>query len=394
MVLNKLITSFNNLFGISHWEENKKENDSGSPSFLGEEYSTSDMPILSFDEKESEEEKPKKQFGVSRPQKWDDFIGESNKSLVERIKISCQASQKTGEPLEHLLFFGSGGLGKTTLSKIIANETKCALYEITGSTINKQLDIYNIMLDIVLLQLQGKKVILFIDEVHDIAGKDSPVTLWYPIFEHYTFHHNLKGTVLRRDNEVFNIVDTYISINPFTIIGATTDPGMLPAPLRDRFTLSGILKSYTVNDLSAILKSYSARTGLIVTDEAALELSKRARGIPRIAINLLLACKNRAIVFDSAEITTDTTRTELRAQSIDIEGLNDLDYLVLDVLSRSKKGLGIANLAGSCCLNKTTILELVEPFLKQKGYMEVTTRRCITDNGLKVLNSRKERYGV
>jgi len=118
MVLNKLITSFNNLFGISHWEENKKENDSGSPSFLGEEYSTSDMPILSFDEKESEEEKPKKQFGVSRPQKWDDFIGESYEEIKRQAKKARLKPTRPSSTGDNVLGRKKAGRWKKGLKKI------------------------------------------------------------------------------------------------------------------------------------------------------------------------------------------------------------------------------------------------------------------------------------
>lgn len=353
-----------------------------------------DSPDFLDDEpKETPEEESKpfilpKEKGVNRPKTWNDFIGVSNKGVIERLKIACMAAKKQDTILSHILLYGSGGLGKTTLAKIIAGEMQYVLQEVTGSAITKQTDIFQILYDICRLQyVEKKKVILFIDEIHDIAARDAPETLWYPFLESFTFFHNLKNSNINLDGNKFDILDSVMTLEPLTVIGATTDPAMLSQPFRDRFPIAGGLKQYTDSDLQQILVKYAERIKVNISTESALSIAQRSRGVPRVAINFLTSCNNRAIVQD-INIDTTTVLAEMDCQGIDSEGLNADDILVLKALLEAEKGLGLTNLAGTCGLNKLTLETIVEPLLKQRGYIKVTNKRHITVKGIEILKQK------
>jgi Holliday junction DNA helicase RuvB len=346
-------------------------------------------PVLPEPEEEPEEEpEVLTRNPASRPQSWATFVGSSNQNTVDRLKMAIAAAEEEQRMLPHILLYGGPGLGKTTLARILSKETDSVLIETIGSSISKQQDIYSLFMDIENIQAQGKHAILFIDEIHDIAKGNAPETLWFPILEEYRFFHNLRNTKLIYDGNKYLVMDSVCELEPFTIIGATTDPGELSAPMRERFTISCYLNPYTVEDLQEILKRYSGRNDIKLEEKAARSLAMRARGTPRTAINLLMACQDRA-VMSKTPITETVVNEQMAADDIDEEGLTRLDMKVLEALSKMpSKGLGISNLSGASGIKNSTIVEMVEPLLKQRGYMETTHKRFITTKGLKLLQKK------
>jgi len=323
-----------------------------------------------------------------RPKNFSDFIGEANRNVVERLELAVASAVKRNATLNHILLYGNQGLGKTTLSKIIATEAGAEIVTVTGSTLLRQQDILLTLCKVEQLASNGKPVVLFIDEIHDLRSKDAPETLWYPILEEFTFYHNLEGTQLKMDGNTYSVSGSVVKMKPFTVIGATTDPGKLSPPLRDRFQINCSLKAYSIRDLKDILLKYAHRAQINVEREAFWEVARRGRGNPRISINLLLACYDRAVVKSSGKILSSTVLKQMSSDGIDEEGLLYTDIAVLTALKAHPKGLGLGNLASSCGIRKQTIEEMVEPVLKLRGYMMTTHKRFITESGVKLLEKK------
>lgn len=320
----------------------------------------------------------------NRPKTFDDFVG--NKEIVERLKLSIMAAQRKNTVLPHILFYGSQGTGKTTLANIVSNEIKYNFKVITGSTIETQKDIYILLYEIGQEQIKGINTLLFIDECHDIAGRDAPETLWFPLLEDFAFFSNLNGYIKYGDGEIY--AKPAVFVQPFTVIGATTDPGMLSAPLRDRFQIQCSLHEYSPEELSLIIKKFALRTKVDYSEDSLSEIAARARGNPRIAINLFQSCFDRAIVNSNEKITRTIVLDEMNSQHIDDEGLTENDYKVLKVLTENPKGMGIKNLAGTVGINQVTLSEMILPFLQFRGYTVTTSRRFITPLGKEKFDRR------
>lgn len=321
-----------------------------------------------------------------RPTTFDGFVG--NRPTIERLKIAIIAAQRRNTPLPHILFYGTQGCGKTTLANIVANEMGCDFKVITGSTVEKQRDIFTLMYDIGISQTKGKNTILFIDEIHDLTSRDAPETLWFPLMEDFIFFSNLNGPIpYGAEGEL--IAKPALQLNPFTIIGATTDAGQLTAPLRDRFQIQCTLHQYTVPELSTIVQKVAGRLEITLADDTDIEIAKRARGNPRISIGLLRACRDRAFAMNNnAHITLEVVYAEMEAQCIDENGLNFDDYQVLKILSENTKGMGVKNLAGTVGLNSVTLSEMILPFLQFKGFAKTTHKRFISESGLQLLKNK------
>lgn len=329
--------------------------------------------------------KPKERKStVFRPEKFDQFVG--NTEAVARLSLSVGAAQKLGRPLPHILLYGNPGLGKTTLANIVAKEMGSNFISITGSTVATEYDLFKM-----LYKLDGMiNPILFIDEIHQI-GKNFPETVWYPILEDFILYHNLEGKTFNTDNNVFIISGNTIQMKPFTIIGATTDPAMLEDAFRDRFQIALMLKEYTKEDIIQVITYHANARDIPITNIALNSLANRVRGNPRRALSYLLACYDRMIVKDNEAITEAIVKEQMDSQHVDNMGLTDTDIQILEALYENEKGLGIANLAGTCGIKKKTLEEMIEPYLKQKKLIKTTHRRFITELGKEVLeNYRKE----
>jgi len=323
----------------------------------------------------------------TRPVSFDEFTG--NKRTVDRLKIAIKAAQIEARPVPHILLFGYPGLGKTTLSNIIANELDAKLKIITGSAISGQDDIFRILYELRLWQNAGSYVVLFIDEIHDLKAKTAPETLWFPILEDFAFFHNLTDKTIELNGEEKLITGSPVTLPPFTIIGATTNAGDLSRPLRERFPITCSLTHYTADDLLKIIQRYSDKIDYPIEDSAAQILSHRARGTPRVCISHLLGCKDRALVADTNEITAQIVQDEMEARGIDRYGLTDEDRHILTILHETGKPIGIQRLAAACRIDKTQILEMHEGFLTELGFLSGSSRgRQITEKGKAYLLQR------
>jgi Holliday junction DNA helicase RuvB len=324
---------------------------------------------------------------MNRPKTFSEFQGQTNKETVERLRIAVSTAQKRNEVLNHVLLYGNAGLGKTTLSHIIANEMKMKLKVITGGTIKKPKDLVIVLFDMWEAQQQGVNQILFIDEIHCLSKSDIPEEAYYSLLEEYTFYHNLMGSEIKIGNRMLTM-GAFSVLKPFTVIGATTAPGLLTKPLRDRFPISCFLKEYTTEDIRDVIKWYALAGNIQFEEDALMEIAQRARGNPRVGINFFRSVYDLITSKDEKVVNKEAVLYEMQLQHIDEEGLTDADLRILEVLAKSPKGLGVANLAGCSGIEKTTIEQLYEPHLKIKGYMETRHKRFIRAEGLELLRRK------
>ena len=322
---------------------------------------------------------------VNRPKTFAEFQGKANLETVKRLRIAVSAAKKRGEPLGHVMLYGNAGTGKSSLAYILANEMGSELKTITGGTVRSHKDLWCILFDIHQKQQRGSNKMLFVDEVHCLAKGDIPEEVYYGVLEDFKFFHNLGGSEVKVGSSVFEVTGNVSILEPFTIIGATTAPGYLSKPLRDRFRISCFLKEYSEEDIRAVVKRYADAEKIPCEEDALAEIAKRARGNPRVSVNFLLGCYDLMTSRNAEKITKDIVFEEMALQHIDSEGLTDADLRVLKTLAEHEKGLGLRNLAGCANIHSSTIEELIEPFLKLRGYMEVRHKRFITERGLKKL---------
>ena len=338
--------------------------------------------IIDPSKKETEKEMTRKTAtSALRPRNFNEFIG--NKEVVSRLTIALGSAKKRKEVPGHILLFGPAGLGKTTLSKIVATEMGCNFKTITGGTVTSQKDILRILHEIGYKQkYEGVNTILFIDEVHKLGNKECPEELWYSIFEEFEFYHDLTGSEISGSGVV---TSDMIWLDPFTIIGATTSMGTLTKPLRERFQIGCSLTSYSPEEIAKIIKGYCKRAEIRIDDKAAARLSKSARSNPRVSINLSRACRDRMVYQDKEIIDIKIVLEELEAEGIDELGLTKQDYKILKILAENEKGMGIKNLAGTADVDSSSLENAIEPFLKQLYFIKTTHRRFITEQGIQRL---------
>jgi Holliday junction DNA helicase RuvB len=288
-----------------------------------------------------------------RPSSLASFVGQGR--LKERLAIAVGAAQERDEPLEHVLFHGPPGLGKTTLAHIIAEETGGKLILTSGPALEKTADLMGI-----LTNLQTGDV-LFVDEIHR-----TPRTIeeyLYPAMEDFAVDFVLdKGPFAKAIR---------IPVKPFTLVGATTRAGLLASPLRDRFGLLFHLDFYTTAELEEIVRRSARLLDVELEPEAATEIARRSRGTPRIANRLLRRVRDFAQVKAQGTVDMPVTHASLKLEGVDDEGLDELDRKVLGaVISRYNGGpVGIEALAATLQEETDTLTDVVEPFLLQQGFL-------------------------
>ncbi len=293
-----------------------------------------------------------------RPKLFDEYVGQTK--VREQLEIFIGAAKKRSEALDHVLLFGPPGLGKTTLSHIIAHELGVNMRQTSGPVLEKPKDLAALLTNL------EKNDVLFIDEIHRL----SPVVeeILYPALEDYQIDIMIgEGPAAR---------SIKLDLQPFTLVGATTRAGMLTNPLRDRFGIVARLEFYTAEELARIVKR-SAGLLNVPTDEAGgFEIAKRSRGTPRIANRLLRRVRDFADVKGKGEITLDIANKALAMLDVDPQGFDVMDRKLLEcVIHRFDGGpVGLDNIAASIGEERDTIEDVIEPYLIQQGYLQRTPR--------------------
>ncbi len=309
-------------------------------------------PHSAIDHKDSEFD------GIIRPQGLSDFTGQ--KEIVSNLDIYIKAAKMRGEALDHVLFHGPPGLGKTTLAHIIANEMGVNMKVTSGPVLDKPGDLAGLLTSLE----QGD--VLFIDEIHRLSPEVEEYL--YSAMEDYVIDIMIdKGPGAR---------SVRISLNPFTLVGATTRSGLLTAPLRARFGITCALEYYDTADLKNIVLRSARILSLDIDADAAYEIALRSRGTARIANSLLRRVRDFAQVLGDGRINLDITRFALNKLKIDKRGLDAIDNKILRTLIQNFKGgpVGIGTLATSASEDSGTIEEVYEPFLIKEGFIIRTPR--------------------
>lgn len=293
-----------------------------------------------------------------RPRSFDEFIGQEK--LKENLKVFIQAAKQRDESLDHVLFCGPPGLGKTTLAHIIAAEVGAQIKVTSGPVLERPGDLAAILTNL------GDRDILFIDEIHRLPRIAEEIL--YPAMEDYQLDIIIGQGPSARSLK--------LSLPRFTLIGATTRTGLLTSPLRDRFGIINRLDFYSPEHLKNILLRSSGILDSEITQEAALELAMRSRGTPRIANRLLRRTRDFAQVKSDGIIEMDITKNALEAMDVDKMGFDEMDRkLLLTIIEKYSGGpVGLETLASSIREEKDSIEDVYEPFLLQEGFIERTPR--------------------
>lgn len=317
---------------------------------MREDYLSADGEGLNSEEKEFEK--------ALRPLSFKDFTGQQK--IVDNIKVFVQAASKRGESLDHVLLHGPPGLGKTTLSHIIANELNTNIKVTSGPILDKPGDLAGLLTNL------EEHDVLFIDEIHRLN----------PIVEEYLYS-------AMEDYRIDIMLDSgpsarsvQINLNPFTLIGATTRAGLLTSPLRARFGITARLEYYDAKLLSTIVHRSCEILKTPIREDAAVEIARRSRGTPRIANNLLRRTRDFAEIKGDGTITMEIAQLALKALDVDEHGLDEMDNRILSTIIEKFKGgpVGLGTIATACGEEAETIEEVYEPFLIQEGYLKRTSR--------------------
>ena len=293
-----------------------------------------------------------------RPDHMDDYIGQGE--VKENLEIFIKAAKMREEPLDHVLLYGPPGLGKTTLSYIIANELGSHIKTASGPSIEKSGDLADI------LSTLEPGDVLFIDEIHRMPRFIEEIL--YPAMEDFTL-----DIIVGEGSTSRNIK---INLPPFTLVGATTRAGDLSDPLRDRFGIISKLNYYTVEELTQIVKRTSNVLGCSIDEDAAVELATRSRGTPRIANRLFRRVRDFALVMGNGNIDLQVTKYALDKLKVDSLGLDNTDYNLLKSIIEKFNGgpVGIEAIASSIGEERGTIEDVYEPYLLQTGLLKRTSR--------------------
>jgi Holliday junction DNA helicase RuvB len=305
-----------------------------------------------------------------RPLSFDDFAGQDQ--VLENLKVFVAAANQRGEALDHALFHGPPGLGKTTLANILANELEVGIKITSGPVLDKPGDLAGLLTNL------DERDVLFIDEIHRLS----------PVVEEYLYSamEDFKIDIMIESGP--NARTVQINLNPFTLIGATTRSGLLTAPMRARFGISSRLQYYTTELLTTIVERSASILKMPIALDAAIEIAGRSRGTPRIANALLRRVRDFAQIKGNGTIDLEIARYALKALNVDAHGLDEMDNkILLTIINKFKGGpVGLSTLATAVSESSETVEEVYEPFLIQEGFIMRTPRgREVTDKAYKHL---------
>ncbi|MFT5102858.1 MAG: Holliday junction DNA helicase RuvB [Candidatus Latescibacterota bacterium] len=309
-----------------------------------------------------------------RPLTFDDFTGQDQ--ALENLQIFVQAANQRGEALDHTLFHGPPGLGKTTLAHILANELEVGIKVTSGPVLDKPGDLAGLLTNL------EERDVLFIDEIHRLS----------PIVEEYLYSamEDYKIDIMIESGP--NARSVQIHLAPFTLVGATTRSGLLTAPMRARFGIASRLQYYSTELLTTIVQRSSGILNVAMSMEAAIEIAGRSRGTPRIANALLRRVRDFAQIKGDGNIDIAIAKYALKALNVDAHGLDEMDNKILTTIIDKFKGgpVGITTIATAVSESPETIEEVYEPFLIQQGFIMRTPRgREVTEAAYKHLGKQK-----
>ena len=292
-----------------------------------------------------------------RPSSWDDYIGQEK--IKKNLKVFIEASRKREEALDHILFYGPPGLGKTTISYLISNEMNTNIKITAGPMIEKSGDLAAILTNL------EEGDILFIDEIHRLSPAVEEIL--YPAMEDYRLD------IIIGSGPAAQTVK--IDLPRFTLIGATTRAGMLSNPLRERFGMHFRMQFYNHEELAKIIQIASGKLDKYCNDDSAVEISKRSRGTPRVALRLLRRVRDFAEVENETSINLKRCRFALDELGVNETGFDEMDINLLELLVTNKgKPMGLSTIAAALSEDEGTIEDAIEPYLLANGYIERTAR--------------------